>query len=91
MSSKKAIPTKKPTKAGTMRRRPWSAHISIDGMMSDHIDAATITPEAKPSNAFCRRAGISLRIKNTNPEPKTVPKSGINKPIIVSVIFCFLS
>ena len=54
--------------------------------MSDHIEAATITPEAKPNNAFCKRAGISFRIKNTKAEPNTVPISGINKPNIVTII-----
>ena len=81
------MPKRKPTNAGMMRMRPWSSHISIDGMISDHIEAATITPEAKPNKAFCNRAGISLRMKNTNPEPKTVPKSGIKRPNIVPVIF----
>ena len=55
----------------------------------DHTDAATITPDAKPSSDFCSRADISFRIKNTKAEPSIVPSSGINSPIInVVVIVC---
>ena len=42
---------------------PLSALISIAGMSNDHTDAATITPEAKPSNDFCSRMDISFFIK----------------------------
>ena len=55
----------------------------------DHTDAATITPDAKPSSEFCSRTDISFRIKNTNAEPSIVPSSGINSPMInVVVIVC---
>ncbi len=60
--------------------------ISIAGISNDHTEAATITPDAKPSNDFCRRADISPRMKNTKAEPSIVPSSGINNPII-NVIF----
>ena len=63
--------------------------ISIAGISSDHTDAATITPDAKPSNDFCNRAEISSFMKNTKAEPSIVPSSGISSPIInVVVIVC---
>ena len=49
------------------------------GISRDQTEAATITPDAKPSKAFCKSAGISLFIKKTNAEPITVPAKGINK------------
>ena len=70
-----------------------SALISIAGMSNDHTDAATITPEAKPSNDFCSRMDISSFIKNTKAEPSIVPNSGIRSPmviVIISVIICSL-
>ena len=42
-------------------------------MSSDHTDAATITPEAKPSRTFCTIGGISRFMKNTKAEPRAVP------------------
>ena len=50
-------------------------------MSSDHIDAATITPEAKPKSDFCNRGDISSFMKKTNAAPSIVPKRGTNSPI----------
>ena len=72
---------------------PLSALISIAGMSNDHMDAATITPEAKPSNDFCSRMDIPSFIKNTKAEPSIVPNSGIRSPmiiVVISVIICSL-
>ena len=52
-------------------------HISMLGMSSDQMEAATITPEAKPKRVFCNFAGISSFMKNTKPEPRVVPMNGI--------------
>ena len=60
---------------------PLAASASIAGMSSDHTEAATITPEANPSRAFCRRTGMSCFMKKTNAEPSIVPKSGMRRPI----------
>jgi hypothetical protein len=49
------------------------------GISSDHTEAATMTPEANPSKTFCSSIGISLFMKKTNPEPRAVPRNGINK------------
>lgn len=86
MSSKKPIPKRKPTAAGTTDHAPLSAFISIAGISNDHTEAATITPDAKPNSDFCRRADISFFIMNTNAEPIIVPNSGNSRPIINIVI-----
>ena len=87
--SRNPIPNRNPTAAGTTDHRPLSATISIDGISNDHTDAATITPDAKPSSVFCNRIDISSFIKNTKAEPSIVPSSGINSPMVnVVVIGC---
>ena len=45
-------------------------------MSNDHTDAATITPEAKPNNDFCKRGDMSFFMKKTKPAPSMVPKKG---------------
>ena len=74
--------------AGNTDHRPLSSTISIDGINSDHTDAATITPDAKPNNVFCSLADISPFMKNTKAEPSIVPSNGINRPIINIIIGC---
>ncbi len=73
MPSKKKIPRKNPIKTG--QRLP--PDMSIPGISSDQTEAATITPEAKPSKVFCSREDISFRMKKTKAEPSTVPKKGM--------------
>lgn len=58
------------------------------GNMSDQIDAATITPEAKPNKVFSKRAGMDLRIRNTKADPIVVPRKGISMAIITPIITC---
>ena len=85
------MPIIKPSAAGRTAHLPLSADISIAGMISDHTEAATITPEAKPSRVFCNNAGISFFIKKTNAEPVIVPSRGSNNPKTVPFIndlFC---
>ena len=60
--------------------------ISIAGIISDQTAAATITPEAKPSNVFWNNSGISFFIKNTKAEPRAVPKNGISKAVKIAFI-----
>ncbi len=48
------------------------------GINSDQIDAATITPEAKPKSVFCKRSGIFSFMKKTKAAPIIVPKKGIS-------------
>ena len=87
IANRRAMPAIKPTAAGTTAMRPMPAHISIPGMSSDHTEAATITPEAKPNNDFCANTGMPLFMKNTKAEPKTVPRNGISN---VSNIYSFI-
>ena len=80
----------KPIAAGRTVPMPSPADISILGISKDHTEAATITPEAKPSSAFCSRAGISFFIKKTKAEPIRVPAKGISKVAIIEV-FIFIN
>jgi len=56
------------------------------GINSDHTEAATITPEAKPRSDFCTRGDISSFMKNTKAEPSIVPNNGISSPKTIFVI-----
>ena len=80
------MPSRKPTAAGTTDHEE-GAPISIDGISSDHTDAATITPDAKPSKVFCNLTDISSFMKNTKAEPSMVPSRGINSPTMSVIIF----
>ena len=51
------------------------------GIIRDHTDAATITPEANPRSTFCSNAGISRFMKNTKADPRAVPRNGIIKAV----------
>ena len=64
--------------AGSQLRRPISSDSSIDGIMSDHTEAATITPAAKPMKIFWVRSSDLLRVKSTVEAPTSVPANGIN-------------
>ena len=85
MASRKNIPAKKPTEAGRTDVQPSETVISIEGISKDQTEAATITPDAKPSRAFCSSAGISLFIKNTNADPMTVPAKGISSVAMIAL------
>ena len=74
------MPSRKPTTAGRYACPPLASAISMAGMSSDQTEAAIITPEAKPSSAFCTFAPICFLKKNTVAEPSTVPASGSSRP-----------
>ena len=59
------MPSRKPTTAGRYACPPLASAISMAGMSSDQTEAAIITPEAKPSSAFCTFAPICFLKKNT--------------------------
>lgn len=62
--------------------------ISIDGIINDHIEAATIMPPANPKNKELILCEISFLKKNTKDEPNVVIKNMIEKPIIIiNVLF----
>jgi hypothetical protein len=52
--------------------------ISMLGINNDHIEAATMTPEAKPKSVFCKRSGIFSFMKKTKAAPIVVPKKGMS-------------
>ena len=87
------MPNRKPKAAGKtdpkappIREHCEEASISIEGISSDHTDAATITPDAKPSSVYCSRTDIPSFIIKTKAEPSIVPSKGRSKPItIVSI------
>ena len=56
-------------------------------MSSDHTEAATITPEAKPSRTFCKSSGMSFFMKKTKADPRAVPRKGISRARKVLSIF----
>ena len=85
MSSRNANPASRPIVGGTTAVAP--SPISMAGIISDHTDAATITPEANPRSTFCSITGISRFIKNTNAEPRAVPRNGIINAANTGFIF----
>ena len=86
ISSRNPIPSRNPTAAGITDHAPLLSPISIAGISSDHTDAATITPDAKPSSDFCNLTDISPFIKKTKAEPSIVPSNGISSPMINIVV-----
>lgn len=58
---------------------------SIAGISRLQIDAATITPAAKPASERCTISLSDFFIKNTHAEPSVVPIKGISMPIKVSI------
>jgi len=61
-------------------KRFAASAISMDGMRSDHTDAAIITPAANPISARRTPSCISRFIKNTHAAPSVVPINGIINP-----------
>ena len=60
---------------------------SMAGISRLQIDAATITPAAKPASARCTKSPRDLFIKNTHAEPSAVPIKGIKIPNNTSICF----
>ena len=60
------------------------------GMISDHTDAATITPEAKPSRTFCTKGGISRFMNKTKDAPRAVPRNGIKRAVRTEFMMAIL-
>jgi hypothetical protein len=51
-NNKKPMPSKNPIAAGRKESLPKLPDKSMEGIIKDHIDAATITPAAKPNKNF---------------------------------------
>ena len=65
---------------------PVGADISMAGIKSDHIEAATITPAAKPNRALFIEGFILSLMKKTHAAPNTVPITGIPNPATIPFI-----
>ena len=84
--SKNNIPKAKPNAAGNTLHFPIFSLIFMLGIISDQIDAAIITPLAKPINNFST-LGLSLFfVNNTILLPIIVPSKGANKAINILAI-----
>ena len=77
-TSRNTIPRTNPISAGTHAIFPCASAMSMDGMSSDHMDAAIMTPAANPSSAFSTIGDIFSFIRNTIAAPRVVPANGIN-------------
>ena len=85
------MPSKKPPAAGANAQRPIASHCSIAGMSSDQTEAATITPEAKPSSARLTRSPRPSRSRKTHAAPSAVPRNGSHTPISTPYASCLKS
>ena len=79
------MPIQKPINAGRKDNLPMLSDCSIAGINRLQIDAATITPAAKPASERCTISLSDFFIKNTHAEPSVVPIKGISIPIKVSI------
>jgi hypothetical protein len=78
------MPIKKPRVAGKKAKAPKKAEASIAGIRRLQIDAAIITPAAKPERNREREPLGSPFKKNTAAEPIMVPIKGIKIPFSIS-------
>ena len=60
------------------------------GIINDHTDAATITPDANPNMNFCIHAGMSRFMRNTKAAPNAVPSNGIRSVAKIGSVISFL-
>ena len=79
-ASKNKTPNQKPKNAGTNESFPIAADCSIAGIRRLQMEAATITPAAKPANERCTRSPSDFFMKNTQAAPAVVPRNGMNMP-----------
>ena len=88
-SSRNNMPNTNPAAAGIHVMLLFSALISRLGMSNDHIDAATMTPDANPKSSFRNQSLIAPRSRNTMAAPKVVPMNGNNRMgnVVFIVIF----
>ena len=86
------MPNIKPIDAGIQLITPCFSASSADGIISDHILAAIITPIANPIISFWIFSFKFFFKNSTNPLPNDVPINGITIPIILyNVLFNLLS
>lgn len=76
----------KPMSAGTKFHLPQLSAPSMDGMMSDHTDAATMIPDAKPRNSVFTLSDISLLKNQTIALPAVVARKMTKNPKIIIAV-----
>ena len=77
-------PNKKLIAAGTQEKPPKRGSAPfIEGMRSDHTEAAIMTPAAKPRRIELARFEMSPRKQYTKAEPAVVARKMIVNPMIV--------
>ena len=65
---------------------------AVELLRSLNTEAAIITPDAKPSNNFCKLGAIRSRNKKTIAAPSDVPRNGNSKPTRTSLpIVCYFN
>ncbi len=79
-ASKNRTPIQNPTNAGKKAILPMGADCSMAGISRLQMEAATITPAAKPTSARCTRLPRDFFIQSTQAAPSVVPKKGIKNP-----------
>ena len=84
-ASKNSTPTQNPANAGKKANLPMDADCSMAGISRLQIEAATITPAAKPARERCTRSPRDFFIQSAQAAPNVVPKKGIRIPRNVSM------
>ena len=79
-ASRNKTPIQKPVTAGRNAHFPNSADRSMAGISRLQMDAAVMTPAAKPVRPRWIPSDKSLLRKNTHAAPKVVPRKGSSRP-----------
>ncbi len=74
------MPSQKPIAAGVNASFPMDSDCSIAGIRRLQMDAATITPAAKPVSIRWILSPSSFFIKKTQADPSAVPRKGMKIP-----------
>ena len=72
-----------PVTAGKNAKEPRGREDSIAGISRLHTEAAVMTPAAKPERNLVRE-GFTPLMKNTQAEPRAVPRKGMSIPFSIS-------
>jgi hypothetical protein len=84
------MPPPKPMTEGIKASLPKEEDSSSAGIRRLQMEAATMTPEAKPVSPRCTERCIFPRMKNTQAAPRDVPRKGINNPQKISIFIISL-
>ena len=85
-----SVPAQNPTNAGIHAMRPSISEPSRAGCSRLQIEAATMTPAAKPASERSSSAERLPRMTNTQAAPSVVPRNGTSRPMIASAGICVL-